>query len=287
MEQLEQHLADEIIRNRFYFLLDKLKTLMSIASNSNKLCQVFSIEQLNELYQELKNFDKLKKIIEQRYTEKADKKIYTDQIMKLLDEHIIADNIIKTEPINIFNNKMFEDFITRADITDADKANQINAHLQDTINDYININRAFFQKFSELINSTITQHHNKRLSDSEFLNKVVDITNELKKDVSSELGSSKTAIEFYKKLSNFLQNQKDQNQHENAAKIALDTYDIIKKKKIVHWTKNTKIINQMKNLLDDYFFDVAKKKMGINFDNANLNDIVKSLIDLAKEHEAM
>ncbi|URW77489.1 hypothetical protein NBT09_05705 [Rickettsia conorii subsp. raoultii] len=33
-EQLEQHLADEAIRNKFYFLLNKFKNLMSIASNS-------------------------------------------------------------------------------------------------------------------------------------------------------------------------------------------------------------------------------------------------------------
>ncbi|MFV9834660.1 MAG: hypothetical protein AB8U22_04195 [Rickettsia aeschlimannii] len=39
-------------------------------------------------------------------------------------------------------------------------ANQI----QDTIKDYINIDPAFYQKFSILINNTIIQHHNKCLS---------------------------------------------------------------------------------------------------------------------------
>lgn len=33
-EQPEQHLADEAIRNKFYFLLNKFKNLISIASNS-------------------------------------------------------------------------------------------------------------------------------------------------------------------------------------------------------------------------------------------------------------
>ncbi|MFV9930028.1 MAG: hypothetical protein AB8U82_03925 [Rickettsia endosymbiont of Haemaphysalis japonica] len=33
-EQLEQHLADEAIRNKLYFLLNQFKNLMSIASNA-------------------------------------------------------------------------------------------------------------------------------------------------------------------------------------------------------------------------------------------------------------
>ncbi|KJW04012.1 hypothetical protein [Rickettsia argasii] len=33
-EQPEQHLADEAIRNKFYFLLNKFKNLISITSNS-------------------------------------------------------------------------------------------------------------------------------------------------------------------------------------------------------------------------------------------------------------
>ena len=66
-EQLEQYLADENIRSNFYFLLDKLKNLMSIFSNSNKLAESFKQKELEELYNELKNFNKLKRIVEKRY----------------------------------------------------------------------------------------------------------------------------------------------------------------------------------------------------------------------------
>ncbi len=60
----------------------------------------------------------------------------------------------------------------------------------------------------------------------------------------------------------------------------------MKQKIIVHWTKNTFILNEMRNLLDDYFFDVVKKEMRIDFNNENLSDVVESLIDFAKDHEA-
>lgn len=70
----------------------------------------------------------------------------------------------------------------------------------------------------------------------------------------SELGTNKTIIAFYRKSLSFLQNRKDQNQRENAIQIALDTYDIMKQEIIVHWTKNTCILNEMRNSLDDYFF---------------------------------
>ncbi|WP_017442356.1 hypothetical protein [Rickettsia gravesii] len=145
--------------------------------------------------------------------------------MKLLDEHVIAGHITKTETVNIFNDEMFEQLIKRTDITVMDMANQI----QDTIKDYINIDPAFYQKFSTLINNTIIQHHNKRLSDSDLLNRVKKIRAEFKNDVLSELGTDKTIIAFYRKSLSFLQNRKDQNQRENAIQIALDTYSLSRK----------------------------------------------------------
>ena len=195
---------------------------------------------------------------------------------------LLPGHITKTEAVNIFDDEMFEQFIKRTDITVMDMANQI----QNTIKDYINIDPAFYQKFSTLINNTIIQHHNKRLSDSDLLNRVKKIRAEFKNDVPSELGTNKTIIAFYRKSLSFLQNRKDQNQRENAIQIALDTYDIIKQKIIVHWTKNTFILNEMRNSLDDYFFDVVKKEMSIDFNNENLSDVVESLIDFAKAHEA-
>ncbi|KJV62302.1 hypothetical protein [Rickettsia amblyommatis] len=43
----------------------------------------------------------------------------------------------------------------------------------------------------------------------------------------------------------------------------------------------------MRNSLDDYFFfDVVKKEIRIDFNNENLSDVVESLIDFAKDHEA-
>ncbi len=102
----------------------------------------------------------------------------------------------------------------------------------------------------------------------------------------SELSTNKTVIAFYRKSLSFLQYRKDQNQRENVIQIALDTYDIIKQEIIVHWTKNTKAINEMRNSLDDYFLDVVERKMGIIFKPEDLNEVAESLIDFAKDHEA-
>ncbi|HJD61979.1 MAG TPA: hypothetical protein LFW14_02785 [Rickettsia endosymbiont of Degeeriella rufa] len=41
----------------------------------------------------------------------------------------------------------------------------------------------------------------------------------------------------------------------------------------------------MKKSLDNYFFDIVQKKLGINFKAKDLNNIIDSLIDLAVEHE--
>jgi len=284
-EQLEQYLTNKVIRNNFYSLLDKFKNLMSIASNSNKLSQVFSNEQLTELKNGLKEFSKLKEMVEKRYNEKPNKKIYTDQITKLLDEHVVVNDITKTEPVNIFSDEIFKNIIERTDKTILEEANQINAEIQDILNDYIRIDPAFFQKFSELIHNTLAQHYSKRLSDINFLNKLKEIRTELKNNIPSELGNNKTKFAFYRKSLSFLQGRIDQNQNKIAIKIALDAYKIIKGEIIVHWTTNSKVLNKMKSLIDHYFYDVVRNEMKINFNPEDLNEIVESLIDFAKEHE--
>ncbi|MCZ6901337.1 MAG: hypothetical protein O7C58_01775 [Rickettsia endosymbiont of Ixodes persulcatus] len=82
-------------------------------------------------------------------------------------------------------------------------ANQIH-----TIKDYINIDPAFYHKFSTLINNTIMQHHNKRLSDSDLLNRVKKIRSEFKNDVPSELDNNKTIMAFYRKSRSFALSKK-------------------------------------------------------------------------------
>ncbi|MCZ6910648.1 MAG: hypothetical protein O7C56_06925, partial [Rickettsia endosymbiont of Ixodes persulcatus] len=56
---------------------------------------------------------------------------------------------------------------------------------------------AFYHKFSTLINNTIMQHHNKRLSDSDLLNRVKKIRSELKNDVPSELDNNNTIMLYH------------------------------------------------------------------------------------------
>ncbi|AAL03409.1 hypothetical protein [Rickettsia conorii] len=69
--------------------------------------------------------------MEKRYKEKPDKKIYTAQVMKLLDEYVIAGHITKTEAVNI------RSWIWLIKYKILFKA-------------YINIDPAFYQKFSTL-----------------------------------------------------------------------------------------------------------------------------------------
>ncbi|EAA26384.1 hypothetical protein [Rickettsia sibirica] len=117
--------------------------------------------------------------MEKRYKEKPDKKIYTAQVMKLLDEYVIAVRITKTEAVNIrswiwlIKYKILLRLISISILP-------------------------FIKNFLPLINNTIIQHHNKRLSDSDLLKRVKKIRAEFKNDVPSELGTNKTIIASYR-----------------------------------------------------------------------------------------
>ncbi|WP_085065665.1 hypothetical protein [Rickettsia peacockii] len=117
--------------------------------------------------------------MEKRYKEKLDKKIYTAQVMKLLDEYVIAGHITKTEAVNIWSWIWLIKYKILLRIIS------------------ISI-LPFIKNFLPLINNTIIQHHNKRLSDSDLLNRVKKIRAEFKNDVPSELGTNKTIIASYR-----------------------------------------------------------------------------------------
>ncbi|WP_017208580.1 hypothetical protein [Rickettsia australis] len=69
--------------------------------------------------------------------------------------------------INIFDEKIFINFMKRTDITGLEKANQINNEIRYILNNCMRIDPALFQKFTKLINDTIAKY-NKSLSDSEL-----------------------------------------------------------------------------------------------------------------------
>ena len=69
---------------------------------------------------------------------------------------------------------------------------------------------------------------------------------------------------------------------ELAARFAVDLLNIVTEHLIVNLWDNEDAVNQLRNAIDDYFFDLAAPTMGIKLNTKELDNIEQELLDIAQ-----
>lgn len=250
-EQLQQHLADNIIRDDFYLKLQKFTSYMRIALASNKAYEIFS-EKLDIFNTDWQNFTELKRAVRNHYQEMFNIKEYEPKIYELLDDHIIAFPAYTIiEKVNIHDPNQLTAIMTEQGTSDASKADRVAAATKNTINELRNEAPAFYDKFSELLNKTIEEYRKKRLSEKDHFKQLL-----LDKD------HLRTTIRI--------------------ATIALDTLNIIKPHLIVRWETNEEKSNKISKELYNYFLEAVDKKMLTSITTPEIEKISEALKSLSK-----
>ena len=90
MEQFEQFLADEAIRQEFYERLKAFSRCLHISLSSDKLFDVFDEAKIDAMKRDWKQFSELRRSVQLRYQETVDVKEFEPKIQKLLDDHEVA-----------------------------------------------------------------------------------------------------------------------------------------------------------------------------------------------------
>ncbi|WP_342270015.1 type I restriction endonuclease subunit R [Rickettsia endosymbiont of Orchestes rusci] len=296
-EQLQQHLADNIIRNDFYLKLQKFTSYMRIALASEKVYEIFP-EKLNIFHTDWQNFTELKNAVRNRYQEMFNIKEYEPKIHKLLDDHIIAFpayTIIKK--VNIHDLSQLTAIIAEQGVSNSSKADCIVAAMKNTIVERMNESPTFYQEFSELLNKKIEEYRKKRLSEKDNIKKELleeDHVMEVKelatklalghfvKELPSKIHNNPDAQAFYDELLKLTKHKFTENEYEITAKIALEALEIIKPHLIVRWEKNESKLSLILKALDDYFFKVVNQETSTYFSGDEVNEIFESLIEIAK-----
>lgn len=282
MEQFEQLLADEAIRQDFYERLRTFSRCLHISLSSDKLHEVISDSKVAELKRDWKQFSELKRSVQIRYQEIVDIKEYEPKVQKLLDDHVIAmpaEVIIK--PVNINNGAELQAVIEEKGISTASKADRIASATKRSITEKMDEDPAFYKQFSEMLEEAIRAYREHRLSEKDYLNNVVDITGRVAaKDHGYRLPASikgnDDAAAFYGILEPIIV------PNDEAAEVAISVIDIIKEHLIVDVWSNDLAKNKMRNAIDDYFFDVVRDQKGIAFDDDQLDTLQSRIMDLAR-----
>ncbi|EPX84283.1 type I site-specific deoxyribonuclease, HsdR family [Rubellimicrobium thermophilum DSM 16684] len=289
MEQFEQHLADEALRHEFYARLKAFSRCLHISLSSDKLFDVFDEAKIDALKRDWKQFSELKRSVQLRYQEAVDVREFEPKIQKLLDDHVVAmpaETII--EVVNINDPDALKAVVEETGVSEASRADRIASATRRAITEKMDEDPTFYKQFSELLEETIRAYREKRLSEREYLNSVVDLASKVARkdrgrDVPESIRGDEDAQAFFGILDGQLKTEGDELvAGDDAAAIAQQIIDIIKSHLIVDIWSNEVAQNNLRNAIDDYFFDVLRDEKGIDLPVEVLDDLELKIMDLAR-----
>lgn len=293
-EAYEVLLADDELREEFYGRLSEFGKTLGIALSSEKFITETDEKTLSRYKADLRKFQSLKASVKLRYAEAIDYRDYEPKIKKLLDTHIQANEVVQlNEPVNIFDDKMFnqvkeEQGVYQTKKTTASKADTIAHATKKVITEKMDEDPAFYEKFSKLIQQAIEDFRAKRISDLDYLNKVVDIRNKVvgkvHDDIPDKLSGNEDAMAYFGVLKPFLEKHElgEEDLESAAADTAIAIHGILEKHKKVHFWDDEDAQKQAVNEIDDYLYDELKTNRGIELSLDQMDDIIEKVLQVAK-----
>ena len=286
-EEYEVFLADENKRLDFYERLKNYAKSLNICLASEGILDLLSKEELEKYKKELKFFINLRKSVRLRYQEEVDFGEYEEQMQKLLDTYISANEVNKlTKLVNIFDDKNFDEEIKRVEGKRA-KADTIRNALDKVITMKYDENPAYYEKLKDRINRVLEEYRNKRISEEEYLSSMHDVMNDVrtgaKDDVYPEnITSNKSAQVIYDNIKSYLTSSMEEKiSEEKAEYIIADTSlkfdNIIKEYSLKpDWTTNTVVRNEIEQDLDMELWDL-EDQYGITIDTDTVREEIMKI----------
>jgi type I restriction enzyme R subunit len=289
MEQYEQFLADEPTREDFYMRLRAFSRCLHISLSSDKLPDVYSDSKVDRMKRDWKQFSELKRSVQIRYQETVDLKEFEPKIQKLLDDHVTAMPAeVVVELVNINDPNALEEVVRAAGVSSASKADRIASATRKAISEKMEEDPSFYRRFSELLQETIRDYRAKRISEKDYLKQVIDLAARVAhkdrgQDVPAVIKGNDDGQAFYGILDGILVDSNGNHVDKNEiAQIALTIIEIVKEHHIVDVWRNDVAQNNMRNAVDDYFFDVLRDQKKISLPVDLMDDIDDKVMNLAR-----
>ena len=289
MEQVEQFLADDAIRQVFYERLRTFSRCLHIALSSEKLYDVVDESRIDTMKRDWQRFSELRRAVRIRYQEAVDVRAFEPQIQRLLDDHVAAmpaETVI--DLVNLNDPAALMAVVADSGVSYASRADRIASATRRAITERMEEDPAFYRRFSELLDLTIRAYRDKRLSERDYLAHVHDLAGRVARKehggtFPEPVRNNEDGQAFFGILDGALSRADGTpvDPGETAA-IALALIDIIKAHHIVDVWSNDIAQNNLRNAIDDYFFDVLRGEKGIALSVQTLDDLEGKLMRLAQ-----
>jgi len=147
---------------------------------------------------------------------------------------------------------------------------------------------AFYEIFSMLIQRAIEDFRAKRISDLEYLNRVIDIrnkvVNKIHDDIPESLNGNEAAMAFYGILKPFLEQQdiNDDDLERIVANASIAIHTILNANRKVNFWDDDDAQKQVFNEIDDYLYDDIKGKEKIELSMDQMDLMIEKVLQIAK-----
>jgi type I restriction enzyme R subunit len=292
-EAFEVLLADEALREEFYERLSDYRKTLAIALSAEQFIMGTEERKLKSYKDDLRRFQNLKAAVKLRYAEAIDYRDYEPRIKKLLDTHIQANEVTQlNEPVNIFDDKMFNMIKEEQGVyqrkTTAAKADSIAHATKRVISEKMDEDPAFYEKFSKLIQQAIDDFKARRMSDLEYLNKVIGIRSRVvarkHDDAPEQIRDNDEACAYFGVIKSFFMEQDlTQEQIDTiSAETSLAIQQIIDSHWKVDFWSDADAQKTTMNDIDDFLYDQVKDQYGISLSLKQMDEIIEKTMQVAR-----
>tara|TARA_R110002051_G_scaffold13808_1_gene45555 strand:+ start:17808 stop:20927 length:3120 start_codon:yes stop_codon:yes gene_type:complete len=289
IEALERHISEKDLRDQFYERVSAFARLLQTALASDDFYTEFNTQQIGFYKNELKKFQSLRLSVQFRYAEKISYKEYEPRVRKLLDTYIDADEVqVLARDVNIFDKNMVEEALETYGKTPASKADFIANQMKRVITENMEKDEAFYKKFSQLIEDTINDFYDGRITEKEYLDAMQktreDLANGYQEGIPEDLKDNPRARAFYGALNEVLIKKLDKEiSKKKVANAGLEIEAIVNNLIITDWKKNVDIQNKMENEIEDYLIS-KRTQFGVEISFDEIDSILIKCLRVAKNN---
>ena len=271
LEAYAQSLRMEDRRHEFYDRLSAYSSLLQLALSTMEFHKQTDEKTIRRYKDDLNMFAKLRTAVQLRYSDTVDYKKYEARIEKLINHHVESDAVkVITNLVNIFDKENFKKEVDNI-VGTAAKADTIATRTSKYIRENMDSDPAFYKKFSQLIKEAIELYEQGRLTDNEYLEKMMqykeDVLNHTDSELPSELEHNNAAkayfgiaLENYKRLFPDMPVREMALATTHAFDEIISQTVIVEGSVLVDWQSKSDTIGKMKIRLEDELIDNIKRK---------------------------
>jgi type I restriction enzyme R subunit len=284
-EALEEHLAPQDRRDAFVAALRAFGKNLHIALSSEKAIEIHSRAKLDAWSKDFARFERIRRSVQRRFGDLPDLTKLEPQLRALLDREVqSAPPEVIVEQIDITDRETLRKVLEEESTSDASKADAIASATRRTLTERMEEDPALYARFSQMLEETIAAYRAKRMSEKDYLSRVMDLAEEATgkprgPEAPAPIRDDPDAQAFFGVMREF-QVLKEA-PPETVALVARDMADIIRERLIVRFWANDDAQKDLRNALDDYLFDVAPTQ-GLPLEHDAIDDLVEAILRIAR-----